>query len=125
MYKFFSLFDKGDVYVIVFAVVLSLLIFKIRSQGPFNWDHFWQNLDKFLVTFLFLFVFIVCIKQSSQVWVQDIVKQLLSAVLALLGARAFQSRSADTNRSADTVPKLPPATDDAATPTPTQPQTGI
>ena len=45
---------------------------------------------------MFMFVFVVAVKQSGQIWIQDLVKQLLPAVLALLGARAFQKRADDT-----------------------------
>lgn len=107
--KFFSQFDKTDVYIIVITCLITWLIVKIRNnnRGPVSWDHFWQNLDKFLVTFMFIFVFVVAVK-SSQPWVQDLVKQLLPAVLALLGAtRAFQSRSGQGSSTITTTPAAP------------------
>ena len=110
-------FDKADLYIVVFAVLLTYLIRVRAGKDPLSWDHFWQNLDKFLVTFMFAFVFITAVRQAGQIWIQDLVKQLLPAVLALLGARAFTSRAGDNangvttskTTTSSTVTSLTPA----------------
>src|ERR1039457_2607437 len=102
--NFVKYFDKVDLYLIVLALLITYLIRVRAGKDPISWDHFWQNLDKFLVVFMFALVFVTAVRQSGQVWIQDLTKQLLPAVLALLGARAFAKRASDTN--GDNVPSV-------------------
>lgn len=101
MRAFLASLDKYDAYLLILVGLSTYLILKFQTRkDPLNWDHFWQNFDKFLITFMFIFVFVIAVKQGGQIWIQDLVKQLLPAVLALLGARAFTNR-AQTDRSTD------------------------
>lgn len=106
MHAILSSFDKYDFYIVVFSVLatLGLVSWMKRGSQISNYDHFWQNLDKFMIVGLFLTsIFIVlhmthhAADNSSMQSMWDIVKQLLSALLAILGAKAFQKRSSDGN----------------------------
>ena len=128
--NFTKYFDKIDLYIVIFALLLTYLIRVRAGKDPLSWDHFWQNLDKFLVTFMFGFVFITAVRQSGQIWIQDLVKQLLPAVLALLGARAFTARAGDNTNNgvttsktttSSTVTSLSPAVDTELTTEGTKP----
>jgi len=117
MHNFLATLDKTDIYIALVCVLATVWFVRLRSGWkPMSWDHFWQNIDKFLATVLFLLTMLVGVHMvhhnadaSSLGWIQDINKQLLSAVLTLLAARAMGSRA--TANGTTPPPVTPPAPD--------------
>jgi len=70
-------------------------------------DHFWQNLDKFILIFLFLVTLGVAVfmyrrgaDTSAIQWIQGVVSQFLAALTAVLGSKQL-SRAIDSLRGDD------------------------
>lgn len=92
--------DKYDGYIFIAAVLGTWLALKLHTKTSHDtWDHFWQNLDKFLLTGLFLLSLVFSLvlvhhhaDQPSLTWIEDITKQLLTAILTILGVKAFTER---------------------------------
>jgi|SRR5208337_152966 len=112
MHNFLATLDKTDIYIALVCILATVWFVRLRSGWkPMSWDHFWQNIDKFLATGLFLLTMLVGVHMvhhsadtASLAWIQDINKQLLSAVLTLLAARAMSSRAPSNG----TPPQEPP-----------------
>ena len=92
-------------FVAVICCVAGVVIaLRLRPKFPrdtdnVSWDHFWSNLDKFLAVFLFLVCTAITVHMlhhgadsTALSWIQGVVSQLLSALLALMGARAWSNR---------------------------------
>src|SRR5208337_2872680 len=111
MHNFLATLDKTDIYIALVCILATVWFVRLRSGWkPMSWDHFWQNIDKFLATGLFLLTMLVGVHMvhhsadtASLAWIQDINKQLLSAVLTLLAARAMSNR-APTNGNGNPPP---------------------
>lgn len=103
--SFISLFDKADVYVVLFVVCLvSGAALYIRSGRHGSWDHFWQNFDKILAVGLFVFVLAVMLHilhhggdQASLQWIENLTGQIWSSIAILLGVAKMLQRQADKN----------------------------
>lgn len=106
--------DKTDLYVAVIAAFGALVLFRFNKQlQSGNYDHFWQNLDKFLLAgmaVLLLGLNLHMIHHGADLtslgWIQNTTGQVLAAFLAVLGAKTLQSR-AGTNGNGNGSPKPP------------------
>ena len=117
-------FDKYDLFLVIATAIIVTIISYMRKATTLSWDHFWQNLDKFLLVALFILCLLIAVtmihhkaEASSLSWIEDITKQLLSAILTLLGARALVGRAQDRttkNGNGDqpnaSPPVVPPST---------------
>ena len=78
-------------------------------------EHFWQNFDKLLVTFLLIVAGAIAVHlihiqadDAAMQWIRELSGQLVSALLALLGANklaaALKKDEPVTNSEQKTVP---------------------
>lgn len=122
MSNFLATFDKTDIYSLFALILLAWITYNIRKvQAGWSWDHFWANLDKFVAIGLFLVTVGIAVHMmhhgsdtSSINWIEGIVSQLLSALLALMGARAWNNRSSQNIAKNATQTPIPPAQDSNA-----------
>lgn len=79
-------------------------------------DHFWANLDKFILLFLFIIVLgiaVVTFKRNDDLaatqWIEGVVSSVLTGLMALLGQKAFQrsgdNKNGNGNGGADVTKK--------------------
>ena len=102
--SYFANLDKTDVYTIVATALLTAIVVKLRRNiSHWNFDHFWQNLDKMILLFLFIICLAVAIhlmhhgNDGNMIsWIENTSGQVLSALLAVLGARSL-TRKGDGN----------------------------
>lgn len=98
---FFANLDKWDLYVAGIAILATWWVVKLKGKRCWNWDHFWQNLDKLILLFLFLVTILVVlhilhhgtVDNSMISWMENTSGQILSALLAVLGARALTRKT--------------------------------
>ena len=103
---FLASFDKYDVYVIVFTLLATGLIYYTAraTTTTLNWDHFWQNFDKILAVSLFAGTLILLmhmihhkVDDASKQWMENLVGQIWSSIAILLGVAKALGRSSDKN----------------------------
>lgn len=103
--SFLTTFDKADLYVIAFSLVIGLgTVFYLRSGRNGSWDHFWQNFDKILAVFIFVIVLGVLLHMlhhgsdnASLQWIENLAGQIWSSIAILLGVAKLMQRQADKN----------------------------